>query len=248
MVSRYKLLAGMLLVTTPPAWADCADMLPNAAEARAPQRLLEASDLIELRDIGMPDPSYFFLPSPLAVSPDGRSIALVLSRGDLATNGYCRALVVIAARGAAAPRVVDRGGEMITAIDVKRGLFVNTGFPDLVVPAWSPDGRWIAYLKRIDGVTQLWRARADGGGSAAVTRSAVDVERWAWAANGRDLLYASRPGVAEARRALDREAMSGYLYDARVRPNPSPRPQLREADVPQVVFLADPERGETRAS
>jgi dipeptidyl aminopeptidase/acylaminoacyl peptidase len=248
MVNRHKLLAGMLLVAASPAWADCADMLPNAAEASAPHRLLEASDLIELRDIGMPDPSYFFLPSPLALSPDGRSIALVLSRGDLATNGYCRALVVIAARGEAAPRIVDRGGEMITAIDVKRGLFVNTGFPDLVVPAWSPDGRWIAYLKRVDGVTQLWRARADGSGAAAITRSAVDVERWAWAPNGRDLLYASRPGIAEARRALDREAMSGYLYDARVRPNPGPRPQLREADVPQIVFLVDPERGETRAA
>lgn len=245
---RAGLVAGLLLAAASPARADCIDMLPAATEANGPQRLLEARDLIELRDIGMPDPSYFFLPSPLAVSPDGRSIALLLSRGDLASNGYCRALVVIAARGDAAPRIVDRGGEMITAIDVKRGLFVNTGFPDLVVPAWSPDGRWIAYLKRTRGVTQLWRARADGGGAEAVTRSPVDIERWTWAPDGHDLLYASRPGIAEARRALDREAASGYLYDARVRPNPGPRPQLREADVPQAVFLIDPEGGAPRTA
>lgn len=238
------LLAGLMLAGASPAFATCPDMLPTAAEANAPQRLIGARDLIELRDIGMPDPSYFFLPSPLAVSPDGKSIAVLLSRGDIASNGYCRALVVFStASGGAPPRIVDRGGEMITATDVKRGLFVNTGFPDLVVPAWSPDGRWLAYLKRVDGITQLWRARADGSAAGAVTRSAVDVERWSWAPNGRDLLYASRPGVADARQALDREAATGYLYDGRVRPNPSPRPQLREADVPQAVFLVDPETG-----
>lgn len=231
---RGALLLLALTVATP-AWAECRDLLPNAAEANAPRRRIEARDLIALRDIGMPDPSFFALPSPLAIAPDGTSIAFVLSRGDIASNGYCRALVVLPTRGGA-PRIIDQGGDMITAGDLKRGLFVDTGFPELVVPAWSPDGRWVAYLKRVAGVTQIWRARADGSGASPVTRSPVDIERWAWAPGGQDLVFVSRPGIESARRAVDVEARTGYLYDARVTPNAGPRPQIREADVPETMF------------
>lgn len=237
------LLPALLLASASPAWAGCEDLLPRADEVSAERRKVEAADLIELRDIGMPDPSFVTLPSPLAISPDGKSIAFVLNRADLASNGYCRGLVVLSVDGASPPRLIDRGGALIMARDVKRGLFVVTGFPDIVVPAWSPDGRWIAYLKRVDGVIQLWRARADGSGAMAVTRSPVDVERWAWARNGQDLIFASRPGIEAANRALDAEGRSGYLYDARVTPNAGPRPQIREADVPEKLFRITPDSG-----
>lgn len=228
-------LAGSVIAITP-AEAACGDVLPTAAEMSAPIRPIVSSDLIRLRDIGLPDPSYYFLPSPLALSPDGKRIATVVSRGDTTENRYCRALVIVATNAKVAPVQIDGGGELIIARDVQRGLFVTTGFPDLVIPSWSPDGNWVGYLKRIDGVTQVWRARVDGTGAMAITRSATDIERWAWTPDGRGIVYTTRPGVASANAALDAESRSGYLYDARVTPNTGPRPQLREADVPQQAY------------
>ena len=54
------------------------------------------------------------------------------------------------------PRIVDRGGELQTDTGIYRGLLVRGGYPSLVVPAWSPDGRMVAYLRRD-------RAEAQGG-------------------------------------------------------------------------------------
>lgn len=222
-----------------PAKAACGDILPVSNAGAAPQRAIVASDLIELWDIGLPDPSYYFLPSPLALSPDGKWMAVVIDRADLSTNAHCRALVIAGTSRGAPRRVVDRGGDLIMATDVQRGLFVVTGFPDLVIPSWSPDGQWIGYLKRIDGVTQLWRARADGGGAAAVTRSQTDIERWAWSRDGRRMVFTTRPGISAANAALDKEAREGFLYDDRVTPNAGPRPQLRESAVPQRSYRID---------
>lgn len=246
MVTARLLASVLALAWATPGWAECADLLPTATDASGPRRGIEAADLIELRDIGMPDSSFDDLPSPLALSPDGKWIAFVLNRADLATNGYCRGLAVVPTDRSAPPRVIDRGGELMILTATVRGLFVRTGAPVAVIPQWSPDGQWVGYLKRIDGVTQLWRARADGSAAMPVTNSPVDVERWTWSGDGRDVLFASRPGIALANRALDEEAKRGFLYDARVRPDEGPRPQLREADVPQQAFAIDLANGKIR--
>src|SRR3546814_6394500 len=61
-------------------------------------------DLVRLRDIGVPDSTFFNMPSPLALSPDGREVAFVLSQADPVTNSYCRRLMVAAVEPDASPR------------------------------------------------------------------------------------------------------------------------------------------------
>jgi hypothetical protein len=66
-------------------------------------RLLTNADLLGLRDIGQPDASVFSQDSPLAISPDGKSLAFVLNRADPESNSYCRALLVVNTSGPGRP-------------------------------------------------------------------------------------------------------------------------------------------------
>lgn len=236
--------AALVAVVAAPAYGKCTDVLPSAAERGATPRAITAADLIELRDIGPIEGASNTGPSPLALSPDGTELAFVVTRADLAGNTYCRAVVVMSARGGA-PRVIDQGGEFMMIVDVVRGLFAPTGGADVVTPVWSPDGRSVGYRKRVGGVTQVWQARADGSGAEPVTRSATDVDRWAWLSNDR-IVFVTRPALPAAERKLDEEALSGYRYDERVMTMFGLRPMQVAASVPQEAFVLDLSSGAVR--
>ncbi|CAN5421906.1 hypothetical protein BH09PSE4_BH09PSE4_11470 [soil metagenome] len=235
-------LGGAALLMTPVrAFAACEDLLPPAAQM-VKKRAITAEDLLRLREIGQPDPSLFGMPSPLGVAPDGKRVAFVLTRADPASNSYCRALLVIGLEAGAAPRIIDRGGALPTVRLAVRGLFAQGGLTDVVTPVWSHEGRWIAYLKRVGAVTQIWRVRDDGSAAEAVTHVPTDVEALAWASDGRRLVFVTRPAELAATEAIDREGQSGYLYDDRVTPNAGARPQLRST-ASLIVSVIDPESG-----
>lgn len=221
---RGCLLAACALLVPAAARARCEDIIPMGPPVESARRSLTAADLIELRNIGNPDSAAFAGPSPFAVSPDGKSVAYVISRADLRSNGYCRALVISAIDRQAPPRVIDRGGQLITIHEVLRGYSLASGVPRTIVPVWSPDGRRIAYLRRDNGVTQAWVALVDGSGAHVVSHSAVDVEAVAWSSDSSHLLYGTRKGAAAIAAQIDREGRSGWLYDRRVSPEISARP------------------------
>lgn len=215
-------------------------MLPAPNEAIAAARPIRSADLIELRDIGSPESWLYAGVSPLALSPDGKSLAFVINQANIATNSYCRALVVIPAAGGL-PRIVDRGGDYIILADTVRGLIEPVGGGVMVVPRWSPDGRRIGYLKRVNGLTQVWAVNTDGSGARAVTASTTDVDTWTWSTSG-TILFSTRPGIATVERAVNEEALSGWRYDERVMTFKGWRPELRDQDVPSKSFavgLAD---------
>lgn len=228
-------IAALCLLFPGTTWANCGDVLPsNAAAVRTATRDLTAADLIQLREIGDPDSAVFNGPSPFAVSPNGKAVAYIINRADLATNGYCRALVVSRIKGASPPSVIDRGGELIKIMDVQRGFYLPSGATRTIVPSWSPDGSRLAYLRRDKGVTQAWVAQADGSGAHAITRSAVDVEAVAWSKDGTRLLYGTRKDAAAVQAGLDREGQSGWLYDRGVSPEISARPLTPATDALDV--------------
>jgi dipeptidyl aminopeptidase/acylaminoacyl peptidase len=196
-----------------------------------------------LRDIGHPDAAY--KSQPLALSPDGRSLALVLNRADPGSNSYCRALVMVSLSGKV--RALDQGGDLITAMGTFGGLLTTSGMPETPAPVWSPDGRWIAYLRRDHGVTQLWRVHTEGGAereepARPVTQSPVDIETFTWSPSGNRLIYAATPALVEAEQAIDREGRQGWLGDARIIPNYRARPMV-SALLPKEVFTVDMENG-----
>lgn len=203
--------AGSCVATA--ARAECAD--PGFAARGSSPRDITARDLIELRTIGAPDSANSAAASPLALSPDGRAVAFVASWWQIASRDYCQALVVVSLAPPFAWRMIDRGGERIPARYPLRGSLIADGSPQIVTPIWAPDGKSVGYLKRIQGVTQIWVAPADGSGGRAATRGVVDVEAWQWADGGAAIEVASRPAQLTAARDAQDEGEAGWLYDDR---------------------------------
>lgn len=245
-----RLLVGIAFVATltsspayagPRALADCSGILPP--ERLAPgRRPLTPEDLVRLRDIGPAEPQYYFSPF-FTISPDGRSAAFQLRRADPEANDYCMAMVIVDLTGGRPPRIVDEGGEFIhTTIDLRGIAALPSGLPRIITPRWSNDGKWIAFLKRTGGSTQVWRAFADGHASAPMTRSASDVVDFRIGADGSTIVYAARPGIDRQRQEIDRDGLNGWHYDDRFAPFISREPQPT-TPAPRVAEVLDLESG-----
>lgn len=228
-----------------PALAACEDLLPQATEGRASARPVAARDLALLRDIGQPG-DRLDLESPLGLSSDGRRAAFVLRRADPEANSYCQGLVVLDLV-TGTPRLLDRGGDLIRDRYPLFGhALPESGVPRVIVPRWSPDGRRVAYLKREGGKSQIWLARADGGGANGLSRAEAGVETFAWTADGRRLVFSSRTGETAAEAAFATEALGGYLVDARFRQLSARHPFAREATIATGYFTIDVATGAAR--
>ena len=101
----------------------------------------------------------------VAVSPDGRTLAVDL-QGSIWT---------IPAAGGTATRITDV-------------------FNDARQPAWSPDGRTIAFFAYRDGGYDLWAIAPDGTNQRKLTFGAFDDREPAWSHDGR--ASRSRPTAA----------------------------------------------------
>jgi Tol biopolymer transport system component len=98
-------------------------------------------------------------------------------------------------------------------------------------PAWSPDGRWLAFCRRElvgPGATlgkQIWRMRMDGSDAAPLTADAAfDFGNLQWSADGRYLLFHKLPlkGPDVSFSVWVLEVASGALREVA---SPAQRPQ-----------------------
>jgi len=251
MVSRYlAMLLGAFVFLVPgiaAATPDCRDAMPPTLATPQPRRALVPEDLVRLRDIGPVDPMQQYA-GLFSVSPDGRRAAFQLRRGDPAANGYCLAMVVVDLRPDGKAVVVDRGGDFIRyRFDFRGKASFQSGVADTITPRWSPDGRWIVYRRRDRGAVQLWRARTDGGGSEAITDSIDDVDDFRITADGRGVVYSTRPGLREALAAIEKEGLSGFHYDDRFSPTSSNRP-FAPAPIPRKTWFLNVGSGDVRTA
>ena len=70
-------------------------------------------------------------------------------------------------------------------------------------PAWSPDGRWIAFTTWTDSVGgHVWKVPAGGGRPVRLTRQAGEYVHPAWSADGRTLVLARGSGATARGRTL----------------------------------------------
>jgi dipeptidyl aminopeptidase/acylaminoacyl peptidase len=133
-----------------------------AAPAAAQQQTgLQIDDLFSIKRVGDPQ-----------VSPDGRSVAYVVTTTDKAKNSRSNQIWLVPAAGGA-PRQLT-----------------TTGSNDR--PRWSPDGRWLAFTSTREGGPQIWTLDMTGGGEARkVTSLSTGATGLAWSPDGAHLLFVS---------------------------------------------------------
>ena len=135
---------------------------------------MRPTDLAKLRIPGHP-----------TVSPDGRLVAYSLSRIDLEADAYRSDLMLVATDGSAPPRRLTHGQRD-------------------AAPRFSPDGRWLAFLRAVpsegaasgqggdDGKPQLHVMPVDGGEARQVCVHPLGVGEHAWHPDSRRVAYVAR--------------------------------------------------------
>ena len=195
----------------------CADIDWSKARAPTATRALLPEDLVRLRDVG-PSGSTAAGEHAYTLSPDRRFAAFQIRQADPNANSYCVAMVVLPLFGEGRPIIVDAGGELRRKPAGDESFPQRmTGLPLADAPAWSPDGRWIAFLRQDDGRTRVWRAAVDGSASAPVIAADSDVRDFR-VASATTIVAKIGEGEEKARIKVEQEARVGFHYDDRFAP------------------------------
>ncbi|OGU76713.1 MAG: hypothetical protein A2V93_03610 [Ignavibacteria bacterium RBG_16_34_14] len=124
------------------------------------------------------------------ISPDGKSIVLVVSKPDLVENKYRRELQIVnIANGSTSTLTYDR--------------------PSVSHPRWSPSGDKIAFIAK-DGIdkdafNQVFILSMHGGDSRKMTNSKTGVQQFSWKPDGTAIAF-----VQEEEPENEKELENGY--------------------------------------
>jgi Tol biopolymer transport system component len=109
-----------------------------------------------------------------AMSPDGRSLLLSLGPVELFQTGWKSSITLDSSIG-----LTDLNGTSTTILGAGTD------------PAWSPDGRRIAFARSTEGHLHLYVAHADGTGATQITAGTEDDRQPSWSPDGRFIAYCS---------------------------------------------------------
>lgn len=217
------LAAGLTLPSGASASAGTCAAPGRGLVPRPGDRAITAETIASLRDVGRQDTGSDQGPA-FGVSPDGTRVAIIVRRADPVHNEFCQTLVIVPRSARGRQLVLPLAGDPVRQSYDLRGLIMSSGLFSVNRPKWSPDGTTIAILASSGGYTQIMGISVKGGHRRVLIRPPGGVEDFTWSRDGKRLVYATRPGLAGYAKALDREALAGYHYDARVVPLASPRP------------------------
>jgi dipeptidyl aminopeptidase/acylaminoacyl peptidase len=110
------------------------------------------------------------------ISPNGKSIVIVVSRPDYVNNRYNAELVLI--------DVASRKRTLLTQDRVS-----------VSSPRWSPNGEQLAFIARTgqgkDALNQIFLLSMSGGEAKQLTKAPKGVQHFAWSPNSTDIAYAA---------------------------------------------------------
>ena len=105
-------------------------------------------------------------------------------------------------------------------------------------PAWSPDGRWLAFVSDRDGKRQVYRIAIDGGEAERLTSGEEGVNAFAWSPDGRRIAYTMTDAIAESVkerekrfgdiRIEDEDRRMAHLHLLELPPGPGAAPTVRQ--------------------
>jgi dipeptidyl aminopeptidase/acylaminoacyl peptidase len=144
--------------------------------------------------------------SDAQISPDGREIAVVVTRAD---------------------ETSDKEVSELDLVDVatKSTRVVTQDRPDVSTPRWSPNGSALAFIASDGkGAPQVWDMPMDGGDAQQVTSTPDGVEIFAWRPDGRAVAYVAPDPAANAARIAQHDDLfrvgdQPYMSRAAERPS-----------------------------
>jgi len=111
------------------------------------------------------------------LSPDGKSVVIVVSRPDYTQNRYNAELVLI---------------DVVSG--KKRSLTSQDRF-SVSSPRWSPNGEQLAFISKAgsgkDALNQIFLLSMSGGEARQITKAPRGVQHFAWSPNSVDIAYAA---------------------------------------------------------
>ena len=129
------------------------------------QKKFELADYAKL--VGITDPQ---------ISPDGKSVVIVVSRPDYTNNRSNAELV------------------LVDVVSKKRTVLTHERF-SVSSPRWSPDGAQLAFISKTssakDAQNQIFVIAMKGGEAKQITKAPKGVQHFSWSPNSLDIAYAS---------------------------------------------------------
>jgi dipeptidyl aminopeptidase/acylaminoacyl peptidase len=156
------------------------------------QRPITSMDLVTIRDV-----------TGLQISPDGKSVAYVVSQAVYETNSYRTALFVVGTVPGSVPVNLGSAGSP---------QWTSVGEYHRVSPQWSPDGRHITYIIKLGDRQQIWRWPPEGGDPEQLTHNTDDVDSYEWQPDGRRIIFSTVAPVSAEE--INRVSEQGILYDS----------------------------------
>ena len=136
------------------------------------------------------------------ISPDGTTVAFVKVVVNEKENRYDTAIWSVPSAGSAAPRPLTGG-------------FRDTS------PRWSPDGKWLAFVRTTDKdgqaqPAQLYLLRTDGGEARALTDIPKGASAPVWAPDGKSIAFSSTTVQDDLKKPHGAAAKSEHKSDVKV--------------------------------
>jgi dipeptidyl aminopeptidase/acylaminoacyl peptidase len=139
--------------------------------------------------------------SGAAVSKDGKWVAYSVATPDLEANRSVSNVWIVSTSGGA-PVQVSQGGRDNS-------------------PAWSPDGKTLAFLSARDGNSQVYLLSMDGGEAKKLTKLSTGADLFHWSPDGKIIAYTSsvypdcQDDACNAKRdeEKDKSKVKAHLYD-----------------------------------
>ncbi len=115
-----------------------------------------------------------------AISRDGRRVAFAVRETNWADNAYETEIWIAEAGNAGSARQLTSAAKSSS------------------LPAWSPDGTWVAFISDRSEKRQLYRLSIEGGEAEALTSGDEDVTGFAWSPDGARIAYTMTDAVTAA--------------------------------------------------
>lgn len=177
---------------------------------------VSVDDLVSITDIGAAYDHHFSL------SPDGRYVSLQTTTARLSQNDYDTKLIVIDRMRANRVRSIDGLGELqfhITPNGYRGGTLRS------VKPKWSPDSRKFAYLRKENGIANIWVYDTAKEKPFRVAAIGANIEDFVWTDDGERIFFRFGPSAQYKETTDQIEGERGFLFTRNFYPWISLRPQ-----------------------